>query len=315
MIEMQNNLKLFKILSFLSVVLGILIICQISLGASIRLTGSGLSCPDWPLCYGLWLPIKSKLILIDEVNYEYYQIMLEWLHRLNAALFIVPITILVSFLTIKISKNKNINKLAYLVLLVLFLQGLMGGFTVIDKNSPWSVAVHLGLALILLFLVIKIFMFSKNLIFTSNALNKKKNIFVFSLTLLFIFLTMLMGAIVSKSGSSLACDLWPLCSDDNLSLFQTNKFIHIVHRALALLSSFLIIWSLILLREFKDILYIQYIRAIVLLLIVMQIFVGAMVIFYEVNIAIAMIHQILAVLLFMMISSILWFSLNLKINN
>ena len=309
MIEMQNNLKLFKILSFLSVVLGILIICQISLGASIRLTGSGLS------CYGLWLPIKSKLILIDEVNYEYYQIMLEWLHRLNAALFIVPITILVSFLTIKISKNKNINKLAYLVLLVLFLQGLMGGFTVIDKNSPWSVAVHLGLALILLFLVIKIFMFSKNLIFTSNALNKKKNIFVFSLTLLFIFLTMLMGAIVSKSGSSLACDLWPLCSDDNLSLFQTNKFIHIVHRALALLSSFLIIWSLILLREFKDILYIQYIRAIVLLLIVMQIFVGAMVIFYEVNIAIAMIHQILAVLLFMMISSILWFSLNLKINN
>ena len=85
----------------------ILIVLQISLGASIRLTGSGLSCPDWPLCYGLWIPLKSKLLLISDLNYEYYQVMLEWLHRLNAALLIVPVTLFVCITTILINKTKR----------------------------------------------------------------------------------------------------------------------------------------------------------------------------------------------------------------
>ena len=312
MIEAQKNLKLFKILTFLSIILTILIVFQISLGASIRLTGSGLSCPDWPLCYGLWIPIKSKLLLIDNVNYEYYQIMLEWFHRFNAAVFIVPVTLLVSLLTIKLSEKKYVKKLAYLILLTLIMQGLMGGFTVLNKNSPWSVAVHLGLALILLFLVIRIFLYSKKYSFLYMFSNRKKKIFVFSSTLFFVYLTILMGAIVSKSGSSLACDLWPLCSSDNLSIFQVNKFIHIIHRILALVSAFFVVWSSILMKEFKDILYMQFVRKIILILLLIQIFMGALVIFFEVNIVIAMTHQILAVILFMMISAILWFSLDLN---
>ena len=69
------------------------IILQITLGALVRITDSGLSCPDWPLCYGLWFPFKERLISMDNVDFFYYQIMLEWIHRLNAALVIVPITL------------------------------------------------------------------------------------------------------------------------------------------------------------------------------------------------------------------------------
>ena len=35
----------------------ILIYALIVLGAVVRTTNSGLSCPDWPTCYGHWLPL------------------------------------------------------------------------------------------------------------------------------------------------------------------------------------------------------------------------------------------------------------------
>ena len=57
----DSNLQ--KLIPYFSLGLIILIVLQISLGASIRLTGSGLSCPDWPLCYGLWIPLKVNYYL------------------------------------------------------------------------------------------------------------------------------------------------------------------------------------------------------------------------------------------------------------
>ena len=46
------------IIACLSGFLVLTIITQIILGAWVRLTGSGMSCPDWPLCYGFFF---SKL--------------------------------------------------------------------------------------------------------------------------------------------------------------------------------------------------------------------------------------------------------------
>src|ERR1700712_3813810 len=37
-------------------------------GAAVRLTGSGLSCPDWPKCYGNALPPLSTHALIEFGN-------------------------------------------------------------------------------------------------------------------------------------------------------------------------------------------------------------------------------------------------------
>ncbi|HEX9648016.1 MAG TPA: COX15/CtaA family protein, partial [Alphaproteobacteria bacterium] len=66
---------------------------QIVLGAVVRLTNSGLSCPDWPLCYGLWLPTPAKLAAIPGVDYSFGQVMAEWTHRLNAAAVVTPLVV------------------------------------------------------------------------------------------------------------------------------------------------------------------------------------------------------------------------------
>jgi cytochrome c oxidase assembly protein subunit 15 len=151
--------KLIFTLKFLAGLLLLLIFIQISLGSAVRLTGSGLSCPDWPLCYGLWFPDQEKLSKISDVNFEFYQVMLEWIHRFNAAVFIAPVTLLLFFVGLKTINDKTTKVILYTIILTLALQGLMGGLTVFDKNSPWSVAVHLGLALSLIFLVLKVFFF------------------------------------------------------------------------------------------------------------------------------------------------------------
>tara|TARA_B110000003_G_scaffold74456_1_gene75995 strand:+ start:2199 stop:3047 length:849 start_codon:yes stop_codon:yes gene_type:complete len=275
----------------------------------VRLTGSGLSCPDWPLCYGLWFPDQDKLSKITDVNYEFYQIMLEWIHRFNAAIFIAPVTLLLFFVGLKATKNRKIRTILYSIMIVLAMQGLMGGFTVFDKNSPWSVAAHLGFALGLMFLVIKIFLVSLRLKTIKPLPNKNKKIFILYITIIIVLATMLMGAIVSKSGSSLACDLWPQCSSDGDSLLQYNKIIHISHRFLAVISAIFIVLVVYNYNQIIKYKIISNIRNILILLTTLQILLGATVIFTELNLFIAMLHQSIAVLIFIVLSFLFWFTL------
>ena len=309
------NISEDKIISLLKIFSGLLIIvifAQISLGSAVRLTGSGLSCPDWPLCYGLWFPDQEKLSNISDVNYEFYQIMLEWIHRFNAAIFIAPLTLIVFIMGFKLHNSDINKKTLYAILIFLGLQGLMGGFTVFDRNSPWSVAVHLGLALILLLLVIRVFMQSLNLNFDISFPNIRLKLSTLIISIIFIMFTMLMGAIVSKSGSSLACDIWPLCSNDGLSIFQHNKFIHIIHRVLAIVSAVCIYFVFKSYKDSRQYKIILILRIILVTVIALQILIGATVIFTELNMYIAMFHQSLAVILFMMLSFLFWFTLQIN---
>ncbi len=315
---MFNNMSKDRIFLLFKIFSGLLILAifsQISLGSAVRLTGSGLSCPDWPLCYGLWFPDQEKLSNISDVNYEFYQIMLEWIHRFNAAIFITPLTLIVFIIGLRL-RNSHINqKTLYGILIFLALQGLMGGFTVFDKNSPWSVAVHLGFALILLLLVLRVFMQSLNLKFDLIFPNIKIKLYVLIISIFFILLTMLIGAIVSKSGSSLACDIWPLCSNDGLSILQSNKIIHISHRVLAVLSSICIYFVFKFYKDTRQYKLIFILRYMLVIVIGLQIIIGASVIYTELNMFIAMFHQSLAVILFMMLSFLFWFTLQVNYKN
>ena len=315
---MFRNISKDYIISLLKIFSGLLIIvifAQISLGSAVRLTGSGLSCPDWPLCYGLWFPNQEKLSMISDVNYEFYQIMLEWIHRFNAAIFITPLTLIVFIIGFKLNNSDINQKTLYAILVFLAVQGLIGGFTVFDRNSPWSVAIHLGFALILLLLVIRVFMQSLNLNLDISFPKIKGKLSTLIISIVFIMLTMLMGAIVSKSGSSLACDIWPLCSNDGLSIFQHNKFIHIIHRVLAIISAISIYFVVKFYRDTRQYKLIYRLLNILVAVIVLQILIGATVIFTELNMYIAMLHQSLAVILFMMLSFLFWFTLQINYKN
>ena len=60
------------------------LISLIVIGGATRVMEAGLACPDWPLCYGSFLPF----------NHMNLRVFLEWFHRLDA--FLVGTLILAS---------------------------------------------------------------------------------------------------------------------------------------------------------------------------------------------------------------------------
>ena len=99
-------------------------------GAFVRLKNAGLSCPDWPLCYGQLLPPAG------------YEIALETGHRFAAALLGVLI-ITITFVSFRQHSNYHIRGLALFSLVLVCIQGIIGALTVTMTLWPPIVTLHL----------------------------------------------------------------------------------------------------------------------------------------------------------------------------
>jgi heme a synthase len=213
------------------------IFVQILLGALTRLTDSGLSCPDWPLCYGLWFPSAAELTAL-EADYTFWQVMSEWTHRFNAAVVVGPLTLVLLIMAWrKRQEAPAIFKLMVAASLLLLVQAGLGGFTVLDRNSPWSVAVHLGVALVLLAQVLLVYLRARN---PSDPQRGAAHALVWPAAALALA-TVASGAMVAKSGASLACSSWPLCDGALIpDLSDPGIALNFGHRVLALATAVIV---------------------------------------------------------------------------
>ena len=134
------------------------LIALIVIGGATRVMEAGLACPDWPLCYGTFLPL----------NHMNLRVFLEWFHRLDA--FLVGLLILSKFILSVIWKKDLPNWLPKTYSLLVFLvivQGSIGALTVINLLNSYSVTAHLLTAFLLLITTITI---NQNL--ENNEVNK-----------------------------------------------------------------------------------------------------------------------------------------------
>jgi heme A synthase len=117
----------------------ILIFSQMILGATVRATGSGMGCPDWPLCHGQFFPALN------------FESILEYMHRLVGAS--VSLTVLLTVGMIVLSKTLRAQLLvpAALVTANVIILVVFGAMTVAYDMPPVIVACHLLLASGLLF--------------------------------------------------------------------------------------------------------------------------------------------------------------------
>ena len=119
------------------------------LGAYTSAIGAGLSCPDWPTCYGTWVPFLQPGI-IENSPYSALQIFAEWAHRglaMTAGLFIAG-TAVGSWIVYPDDTLVKCSATTALVLLPI--QVVLGGLTVTQNLKPIIVTTHLGVATLIL---------------------------------------------------------------------------------------------------------------------------------------------------------------------
>jgi heme A synthase len=119
------------------------------LGAYTSAIGAGLSCPDWPTCYGTWVPFLQPNIITNS-PYSALQIFAEWAHRGLAmtAGFLILGTAIGAWVTHRTDAIIKWSATGALVLLPL--QVILGGLTVTENLQPIIVTTHLGVAILIL---------------------------------------------------------------------------------------------------------------------------------------------------------------------
>ncbi|MDX6751088.1 COX15/CtaA family protein [Geminicoccaceae bacterium 1502E] len=278
----------------------------IVLGAVVRATNSGLSCPDWPTCYGHWLPLPSDLEAVPNMGYAYWQVMLEWIHRVVAAFMLGPLVLVLAVLCVR--QRRRLPGLVFaagLLIGLLLIQKLLGGITVLDRNSPWSVALHLGNALFVLTVILLIFERAGG---TAPATRFAAIGWLGAGAWLLALLAMASAAMTAKSGSSLACSTWPLCDGALIpDLSDPGVAIHFTHRSLAAATGLAVLLVFVVSRMRSGVPgALRQLAAVALALVGAQILLGASVIVFEVPRSLAVLHQAVGVATFATVTLLMW---------
>jgi cytochrome c oxidase assembly protein subunit 15 len=271
----------------------------IVLGAWVRATGSGLACPDWPTCYGHLLPLPGEIP--PDAGYAYHQIMLEWVHRLLAGAALGPLVLVIGWLAWRArSENHRLPVYAAALITLLLVQAGLGGVTVLDQNSPWSVALHLSAALLLFSALWLIFARTTPVIAPAAGPGRPLAIIVWLLALG----AMASAAVTTKSGAALACGSWPLCDGALIpDLADPAIRLNFSHRLLAAATG---VGAVALFLSCQGQTGLRSLAALVLLLTLAEIGVGGLVVLWQLPLAAALLHQALGVLTFGAISLLMW---------
>ena len=107
-------------------------------GAAVRLTDSGLGCPDWPRCYGKVVPPLSGHALIEFGN-----------RALSGIVGLIAVAAAVFAFTRR-PFRRDLAWLALSLPLGVVAQAVLGGFTVREHLAPGFVMAHFGLSMIIL---------------------------------------------------------------------------------------------------------------------------------------------------------------------
>ena len=107
-------------------------------GAAVRLSGSGLGCPDWPRCYGhVYPPLKTHALI-------------EWSNRLVSGAVGVVVFVVAAAAWKRRPFRRDLMWLALLLPIGVLAQAVLGGYTVENKLAPGFVMAHFGLSMLIL---------------------------------------------------------------------------------------------------------------------------------------------------------------------
>lgn len=194
----------------------------IGLGSAVRTTGSGLGCPDWPLCHGRPIPPLERTAII------------EWSHRTLASATGLLIVVQAAWAWSQHRRDRMLAVTAALTVPLLLVQAVLGREAVVRELPPGVVAVHMVSALALAGMLTVIGVAASlgpERVRDQRAELRRYRAIVRVATAI-LALAMVIGAYTVASGAGSACLAWPGCPDAPLPLLTGTRLqgIHWLHR-------------------------------------------------------------------------------------
>lgn len=222
----------------LSAYLGVLVL--IGMGSIVRVSGNGLGCPDWPLCYGQVVP---PLLLSPWV---------EFTHRLIGAAVAAQIIALAVWAW-RYRQERVVLYLSSAAVGLTLAQAALGGLHVLLELLPQTGWIHTGVAMAIAALLAALAAWtnpsarewSAHVARLEHIRNLAPMLALGAGVTYFLILT---GAYVTRSGAALVCPSFPLCGGEESAVaLQPLMDIQMFHRFTAfatVLISAVILWRL-----------------------------------------------------------------------
>lgn len=207
--------RLKKLQNFNWLVLAFIFLVVVA-GSFVRVTGSGMGCPDWPKCFGYWIPpveesslpdnykekyaegrvkkiekfarfltgigleetaekIKNDPNLLTEQEFNVAKTWTEYVNRLCG--FLAGNGMLLAFVwLLAMYRKRKLILLSTLNLIILVFQAWFGSIVVASNLVPWTITIHMLLALVILGLQLYlIHLLGKEIELHSNSLRKSND--------------------------------------------------------------------------------------------------------------------------------------------
>ena len=214
----------FRRLAFLTALFAYL---QIALGGVVRVSGSGLGCPDWPLCHGRPYPAADLHSII------------EYSHRTVGSItgVLLLATVVLAWLVFR-HQRPIVAWIATASLVAIGGEGLLGAGVVVNELASWLVLVHLALAMLILGLLLATAILS--LPPSKGETNR-----IAPVAAAATYILLLTGSTVVASNADNGCHSWPLCGGGAALDFSGANVFTMLHRGAVLVIGILLVYSLV----------------------------------------------------------------------
>src|SRR5262245_53030170 len=194
----------------------------IVVGALVRTHGAGLACPDWPLCFGSFVPRMDLRVAF------------EWSHRALAGSITLGFVALAALTCRRTRAGDPVRRRLALAASLLLVQILLGAFTVWLKLASWTVTAHLvvGNSLAATFGWTTLELRERARSGGALAAVAPRERRALAAVLALLALQVVLGGLVSSRYAGLACPDWPTCNGGFwFPSWRGPVGLHLLHRS------------------------------------------------------------------------------------
>ena len=204
----------------------------IFVGGLVRVSGSGMGCPDWPKCFGRWIPPTHIDQIPSYIDATSFNIVLAWIEYSNRSLGVLVGLSIIILNVIAIYYFRKELKLFFSSILSLILvvaNGMLGAIVVSSVLNPFIVSLHMILALMLVSVLSYICIESYKLIHIEKFKNLEINKTLSRSLILFwilIVVEILLGTGIRTNLELVSIENPLLSKGEQLNALSSYKYLH-----------------------------------------------------------------------------------------